>query len=315
MRLLSVRFARAALLALAMAIPAACADGDAGGTPGQCKLTQVASYTLHKQQSLVFVPVSIQGTTVLALLDTGAERSVVSAGIVTKLGLLSDPRHGSLVSGVGGEGIGQNDALVSHFEFAGHDPEIGHYAVVSIPIDTGPELSFGGILGGDILSDFDLDLDVAHGRLTVYEVHKCGGQFLPWTDPYSAIPMHLSWNSGRPIVPVIVDGVRIDAILDTGAASSVIDSDAAERLGVTTAVLAREPSARGFGAAGVDFKRTLHRFNMLQVADEQFPSPYLAVLDRSLREADMLLGQDFLRSRRVWISYRTRQLFVSAARP
>jgi predicted aspartyl protease len=308
-----MRAVRAAVLAFVLAATAACVADDAGGAPGQCTLAQVASYMLHRQQSLVFVPASIQGTPVLALLDTGAERSVVTAGIVTRLGLLSDPRHGSLVSGVGGAGIGQNDALVEHYVFAGYDPGVGHYAVINVPIDTGTALPFGGIIGGDILSDFDLDLDVPHDRLTVYRVHNCRGRFLPWSEPYSAVPMATTWNSGRLVVPVTVDGVQLQAMLDTGAASSVIDSSAAQRLGVTAATLGTEPSARGFGAAGVDFSRTLHRFGVLQVGDEQFPHPRLAVLDRTLREADMLLGEDFLRQRHVWISYRTGQLFVAAA--
>lgn len=291
------------LLPLALA---ACA------TPsGPCVVTQVAQYQPLVHRNLIYVPAMLEGAPVRAMLDTGAQRSVVTATAVAKLGLLSDPRNGSVMSGVGGQGLPQNDAIAEHYSFAGFDPRTGHYPVVELPIELPPGPLFGGIVGSDMLGAFDLDLDRPGDRLTVYTVSGCGGDFVPWTVPHVALPLHLSWDTGRPLLSVEVDGVTLTAMLDTGASTSVLDSAAAERLGMTPAILAKEPSGRGFGAAGVDFSRTEHRFRELRIGPERFEDVVLTVLDRTLPEADMLLGEDFLARHRVWISYRTRQLILA----
>lgn len=293
------------LLPLALA---ACADA-----PGPCAVTEVASYRPLVHHNLLYVPAMLEGHAIRALLDTGAQRSVVTAAAVAQFRLLSDPRNGTLMSGVGGQGLPQNDALAEHYSFAGFDPGGGHYPVVDLPITLPPGPLFGGIIGSDMLGAFDLDLDRANERLTVYRVGNCHGDFVPWTAPHAAMPLRLAWETGRPLLPVEIDGVKLTAMLDTGASSSVLDSAAAQKLGLTAAQLAKEPSGRGFGAAGVDFTRTQHRFREMVVGSERFADIELTVLDRTLPEADMLLGEDYLARRRVWISYRTRQMFVTPA--
>jgi len=39
--------------------------------------------------------------------------------------------------------------------------------------------------------------------------------------------------------------------------------------------------------------------------------PELVVADLSLRDADLVLGFDFIGSRRVWLSYGSRRIFLS----
>jgi hypothetical protein len=40
-------------------------------------------------------------------------------------------------------------------------------------------------------------------------------------------------------------------------------------------------------------------------------NPALIVADVSLRDADLILGIDFLSSRRLWLSYGSQQIFLS----
>ena len=300
----------AALVALALL--SACSDDGPALTGPACQVVRVAEYPLHVEQSLLYVPVTLDGTSVLMLLDTGAEKSVLTKAIVTKLDMTRDSRNGTVLSGVGGQGKEEQDAIVGHLVFAGHDLRVGHLPVVELPFSPETSVPFAGILGADMLSHFDLDLDVAKQQLGVYRVHNCAGRFLPWSQPYETVGLETTW-ADRLLLPVTLDGVVLQAFLDTGAASSIVDTAAAARLGVTEAVLAKEPHGRGIGAAGPNVVRTYHQFSRLQIGADQFANPGLTVLDRTLRGADMLLGEDFLRLRRVWISYRTRQLFV--ARP
>lgn len=294
--------ARFALLPPLLAL-AACAGHD----NSVCR-TEIA---LRDRDNLMLTDILVNGTPVPGILDTGAQTSAVTEGLVSRLGLLGDPRDGTLMSGIGGEGVARNDVLVERFELAGYDPGAGHYPVISVPLDAGAA-PLGALIGADLLSHFDIDFDVAHDRATLYNPERCQGSLPDWPGPFVEVPVEVSWT-GRLQLSVKVDGLEVQALLDSGASASVIDLPAAKRLGVTDEELAGEPGATGFGAAGVDFQRVLHRFRSMEIAGERFDRPSISVLDRPLRETDMLLGLDWLRTHRVWVSYRQHKLFV--ARP
>ena len=271
-----------------------------------------AELPLDDRFNLIVTHVMVNGTPVPGILDTGAQTSAVTDGLVTRLGLLSDPRHGSLMSGVGGEGLAQNDALVSQFSLAGFDPGQDHYPVISLPVDDHDGEPLGALIGADVLSHFDIDLDVGHGRATLYDPDRCTQQLPDWAEPYDSVKLDVTWSE-RLLLDVKVDGHALRALLDSGATASVIDLPAAQKLGVTTEALPNEQSGEGFGAAGVHFHRVLHTFGSLEIAGERDEAPKLAVLDRSLQEADILLGLDWLRRHHVWISSRRHVMYI--ARP
>ncbi len=303
---------RAAAMRFAALVPLLGVAACANSANTVCQ-TEIA---LEPGQRMLIAPVLVDGKPVRGIVDTGAQGSAVTDWLITRLGLLGDPRNGSLVSGVGGEGIAQNDALVRQFELAGFDPANGHYPVIALPAAAAPAGPgadpLGALIGADVLSHFDIDLDLAHNRLVLYDPDRCKEMPPNWTGPVTELPLDIGWT-GRPRLTVKLDGHDVTALLDSGATTSVIDLPAAEKLGVTPAMLAREPGGEGFGAAGVNFRRVPYTFHTLEIGGEIIPEPRLAVLDRSLREADMLLGLDWLRTRHVFISFRRHRLFI--ARP
>ncbi len=302
---------RTAALLLPLALLAACADMDDAGT-GPCQATAVQTIPLRRGSNFLVVDVRVNDTDVPMVLDTGAEKTVVTGATVSRLGLLGDPRHGTLMSGVGGEGRAESDALVSHLSLAGYDPGTGHYAVMNFSAIAG-QLPIGGIVGDDVLGHFDLDLDVRKKSLVLYSVHHCSGNFLPWSVPYASIPMDET-SGGRPLLPVLLNGRQFTAFLDTGSTTSTINSSAAAALGATPEVLAKDRTLSGYGGAGVDYKVMRHVFNNLTIGPVVYPAPRLSVLDRPLREADMMLGLDFWSDYHVWISFRTKRLYIDTSR-
>ncbi len=264
-------------------------------------------------QRLLIATLTVDGKPARGILDTGAQGSAVTDALVTRLGLLSDPRNGSLVSGVGGEGMPQNDALVRQFELAGFDPLNGHYPVIALPAGAAPGAEpLGALVGADVLSHFDIEIDLPDNKLVLYDPDRCAMPLPGWSGPMTELPLSITW-SGRPKLTVKLDGHDIDALLDSGATQSVIDLPAAEKLGLSWDTLKTEKGSEGFGAAGVNLQRVPHTFEILDIGGETIPAPRLEVLDRSLREADMLLGLDWMRTHRVFISYRRHRLFI--ARP
>jgi predicted aspartyl protease len=277
-------------------------------------VTQLGDVALERRGNLLMSPAAINGARVRMVVDTGAEISAVTGEMISRLGLLADQNNGSLMSGVGGQGLPQSDALVDHLIFGPYDSGATHLAVVDLRFGAHSDPPLGGMIGADVLSRYDLDLDIPHGRLGLYRVRHCAGSFLPWSAPYSAIPLRVTWEDTL-LLPVRVNGAPFTALLDTGSTSTVLDSAAAAQVGVSATDLAREEAARGTGAAGVDFQEVAHVFRTLQVGPDTLRDVRLAVLDRTLRGFDMLLGLDYLATRHVWISYRTGQVFIARPEP
>jgi hypothetical protein len=168
-----------------------------------------------------------------------------------------------------------------------------------------------GLLGRDLLSLLDLDLDLPGRRLTLYHVHDCAGRFLPWDSAYAAIPVIMPAEDAM-IVPVRLNGMPLRAMLDTGAGASLLAAPGMFRLGLQPAFLEGDPVdlISGLGPRVTTMHR--HKFRSLQVGGETIDNPQIWVAAIRLSPiVDMLLGADWLAGRRVWISYASRQLFVA----
>jgi hypothetical protein len=58
-------------------------------------------------------------------------------------------------------------------------------------------------------------------------------------------------------------------------------------------------------------KSRTHRFARLQVGGETLRDRAIIVTNLRLQDADLILGVDFLQQRRMWLSYGSRQIFLS----
>jgi predicted aspartyl protease len=111
---------------------------------------------------------------------------------------------------------------------------------------------------------------------------------------------------------VQLDGHRLTATIDTGSQLTVLATAAAHAMGVTQAALSRDRSLAMQGVAGDPLSSRIHRFNKLQLGDVVVPNPPIVVADLALREADLVLGVDLLTSRKFWLSYGSRRIFISS---
>ena len=118
------------------------------------------------------------------ILDTGAQRSVVTQEAVQRLGLSRDEWVGTTMSGIGG--IDRRPNAEPRSLSLGGVPlvrrTLNHDTSMTVGILPAPcrQSRIDGLLGRDFLSLFDLDLDVPGRRLTLYQVNDCTGRFLPW---------------------------------------------------------------------------------------------------------------------------------------
>jgi len=285
----------------------------------ECLVRQTSSVALSVVGGRILVPVEINGTTSSFILDTGAQRSVVTEAAIRRLGLARDPWVGTTMSGIGGINDRAN-ADPRRFTLGGvplvrrtlnHDTSL---AVGVLPGSSAPGPLVDGLLGRDYLSMFDLDLDVPALRLTLFQPVGCSGRFLPWADGYVAVPVSNPTESAL-VVPVVLDGTPLRALLDTGASGSLLGAAGIVRTRVDVAGPGSDPTDQvsGLGPHIVTMRR--HQFHSLSVGGQIVQSPLVWVAPVHLTPiVDMLLGADWLAARRVWISYATHQLFMSVPR-
>jgi hypothetical protein len=289
------------------------------GAHAACVVAPRATIPLDVTGGAITVPVVVNGITATFILDTGAQRSVVTEEAVRRLGVARDEWVGTTMRGVGGIESRPNadprsltlGGIPLVRQTLSHDTSL---TVGVLPRPRVGSLLIDGLLGRDFISVFDLDLDVPDRRLTLYQVHDCAGRFLPWAGGYGAVPVTLPAEDAL-VTPVTLDGTKLRALLDTGASSSLVAAPGLFRLGLQPASLAGDPVDQ---VAGLGFHLvTMHRhvFRSLQVAGQTIGSPVIWVAPVHLTPiVDMLLGADWLAGRRIWISFATRQMFIASNR-
>ncbi len=284
------------------------------GTPcarAACRVAQRATIPLKRADTGIIVPVTINGETLDFLLDTGAERTVVGIEAADRLHLARDEWVSTDIQGAGGRDrrrLGRPASLtLAGLALRRHTVAEDNSVVIGpIPgaVDGTP---IAGLLGQDFLSPFDLDLDLAGGTLTLYDVAGCSGRFLPWHQAYQAVP---AWRPIRNIlaVPLRIGGAPLQALLDTGALHSVITLPGMIQLGLASG---GTDAVRGFGPATLAAHQ--QQFAAVQVGElPAGPMEMVVAPIRTFRSLGALLGADWLGRRHVWISWATDQVFVAA---
>jgi Aspartyl protease len=279
-----------------------------------CVVDSKATIPLQAAAAGITLPVEVNGITATFILDTGAERSVVTGEAVRRLGLARDEWVGTTMGGVGG--VDRRPNADPRSLSLGGIPlvrrTLNHDHSLTVGILPGArDATVDGLLGRDYLSSFDLDLDLPAHRLTLYQVSGCTGRFLPWSGPYAAIPVTIPLG-GAVLLPVAIDGKKLRAMLDSGASASLVAAPGMFKLGLDQANLSGDPASQisGLGPRVVTVHR--HRFATLMVGNQTIEAPSLWVEPIRLSPiVDMLLGADWLAGRRIWISFATKQLFLA----
>ena len=292
-------FALAFALALAAAAPAL----------AECRVELRAVLPITLEGSIPTVDALIDGHPVSFGIDTGAQGTILTPETVARLHLKRDLEHFTTAIGRPGRLL-INNALPNRFEFAGEIYQQKSIPVIDLsqPHADGEEAAagtrMGGILGADLLSLYDLDIDIPNRTLSLYRVQDCEKLTPAWNDAdYMTVPLRLS-RSGRPLLAVELDGKPATAIFDSGARFTLLAPPPSSPAGSPPRTLFVDGDKP---AAPAPTRVTL------KIGEESLPPTELGHIEFPLGEADMLIGEDYMRSRRFWLSYATRTLFVRPA--
>jgi hypothetical protein len=265
-----------------------------------CELQLVADLPVSLSRNLIEVPGRINRSDINLVIDTGAARTVLSTDTVKSFLLAHSQHSATQLAGIGGSTV-RNADVYADLELGGAQFH-GQLAEARIP-------EIGGLVGGDWLKDYDVEFDLPHHRIKLWHAARCEAADLPWTGSRAMIPVDVM-GTNQLRVSVTIDDKIVEGILDSGAALSVMPTSVAQRLGVTQMAMREDPLALVSDIDRGIISIRIHRFGVLRVDDTRIIAPLIGVGEMQFGSSEMLLGLDFLRSHRVWVSYRTRRMFV-----
>jgi predicted aspartyl protease len=288
-----------------------------------CQMQEVGELPFRFDHGRMLVEAQIDGHPAMMIVDTGSSSTLIFRASTDALGLAVKPLAGVKFYGAGGE-AGAAQTRITDFRVAGfvaHNDDV----LVSGKQPIGAEQ---GLLGADFLLQDDVEIDVAAGKIRWFKPKGCAGDTVVyWNKAYSAARMTGSSAEKKIDVTVQVNGAPVVALMDTGAGSSILTPAAAIRAGLapTSQGVTTAGESRGLGAEAV--RTWIGTFQSFSFGDETIKNAQLRIADlfaadkavnlgsripeAAIDAPEMLLGVDFFRSHRVYVSRGQRMVYVS----
>ena len=288
-----------------------------------CTVTKQAEVPATIVAGVPVVSAQVNGTELPFILDTGAQRSLITDAGVQRARVRLDEWASTMVKGISGYERHRNAdpaslqlngvALRRRTVAADQTMTVG-----PLPQSALAGQDIAGLLGVDFLAGFDLEFDLPHRHITLYRVTGCAvpslASALPWPTGSAQIA------ASQPIrdiviVPVVLDGRTLHAQIDSGSAVTVLTVTGTDHMGLSAEALGQDSAGALNGVGRFTVATRRHRFTTLQIGAERINAPAIVTAPvYILPVVDMLLGEDWLRERHVWLSFATSQVFV-APRP
>jgi len=310
-------------LGACLVLAAALATFGAASAPAkECKLVQLAALPFSwTQEGRITVPVGIEGAQRHWLFDTGTPASMIDYPTATELNLTRKRIfHGAFFVG-SGESASES-AMIRELTIGNL---VAHDVQVIVNPGRGPYgPQFSGLLGADLLQNQDIELDFKGAKLNIFSQEHCPGAVVYWpANAVAIVPVRVITESGHIIVPVSLDGVKMDALLDTGASRTFLTLKAAhDRMNLSTRDLVE--SGEVFGR-----KAYKHTFKTLVLEGITIKNPEVILYSEQVSGKvkpeigtrlaapvsgveDMILGMSQLRHLRIYIAYKEKKLYITA---
>lgn len=243
----------ACTLLLAVPHPAEAQDTDDDG-PWTLELSMAASYPVVSART------PGHDEPLRLVVDTAAGGTVIDGALAERLGLAADASV--QVSGANGVSAAQRTKQPMRLTLAGGLTVAVQPVLTDMSRFTADGVTYDGILGNDVLRQFDTRFDVPAGRLVLalpgigpspIEGLKCIDNLRP-SDARPGLAGFGMFDLALGIAGTPARTATVRAVLDTGAAATVLNRPAAEALGVAAddpRLRAFEAGTKGFGTGAI----------------------------------------------------------------
>jgi len=307
------RNAAASCLALVSCALAGCGGGGSGGT---CTLGAAADLPVTTRRHAYFTDITINDGQAHLQVDTGAFTNLLSETAATRLGMAQRVLERARLVGVGTGERPMNVAMSDRVQVGAAHGE--HVAFITTDARALPP-DVDGLLGMDFMAGYDDDLDFAGGHLRLVAAHgECSKPASPLPQPVYTVPLERAGVSDSPAITITISGKPLKAVIDTGAATTLLFRPAAEQIGLPVeAILAAGHGTLG-GVGLHPARGAVGRLNLpMEIGGLQIDHMPAAIADqRGPGDVDVLLGYDFVTLVHVWVSHSSRTVLMQyPARP
>jgi predicted aspartyl protease len=311
----------AALVIVALAIPARVV-----AAPSKCTLVRIAEWPVRQGSSAPIVDGAVNGQKVGVLLDTGSGTTLIVRSAATRLGLVSYDAQGHRMLGIGGETAVETVSV--------DELKIGDAVRKNWRMFVAGEQDFGDIaviLGDDFFRQVDIEFDLAHNAVRLFQAKDCDGSSLAyWASGDIGVVEIDAISNAKPTIEleVAINRRPVRAQLDSGAWQSVLTKGEAAALGVTPETPGVVGVGCGKGLGEKPIEEWIGQFDSFGIGNEVIRNPRIHFADvwkystyaetgsrvpiSSVRP-QLLLGADFLRAHRVLVAHSQRKMYFTYA--
>jgi tetratricopeptide (TPR) repeat protein/predicted aspartyl protease len=286
-----------------------------------CQLAQLGSVPVDMQGLRPVVSGKINGVEAHFWLDTGSFFSTMSydAAKQYQLAVTSVSSHSFMVRGAGGVERARVTTVKS-FEFLGTPLSNVPFIVIDQSLGDG----YAGILGQSLLRLSDVEYDLANGTVRFFKPVGCEQRPLAYwavNTPFTTVALQfVDAVQDHLVATATINGHNIRVWFDTGAPRSFLSVDAAARAGITP----DSPGATLLGLTGGIGPQASKVWSVpvdsFQLGGEKVQHTHLLMADidpaHKVGEVgddmpDMLLGEDFFLSHRIYVAYSQTKLYFT----
>lgn len=285
----------------------------------KCQLQQIGVMPVY-MQGAPLVWTKINGVKARFLLDTGSFYSSISrdAAAQYQLPVTSVPGADFSIRGLGGDEKPQL-ATVGAFEYLG--VQIPKVRFLTIE-ENFPNAA--GLIGQNLLHVSDVEYDLANGIVRFIKPVGCEGQPLAYwavSTPYAYVELNRT-DAARSHLSATarINGHSVGVIFDTGASRSYLSQQAAARAGIAP----YSPGVKFLGlTSGIGPRTTkvwVAPVDNFQLGAEKVEHTHLLIADLRMQDPvgavsnydiEMLLGQDFFLSHRIYVANSQGRLYFT----
>jgi len=292
--------------------------------PARCESAPEGEMQLRLQREQAFVSLTVNNQRLNLLLDTGDFVTSLTPFAVSRLALQRSNQPGLTMTGIGGD-YEAPIVEAADVQYLSHRVDNLSFAVLPAS-EFRPEEKVDGLFGANFLSAYDVELDFPGKKMRFFRRNpECGVSAPAWTSHATRLQ---AADAGHNLllIPVRINGVALNALIDTGSEDTSITRSAAEELGVTRADMRGdvEITEQGLGTS----TERLHRFASISLGNATFDHPVLAVDDEPSplqanilmatasalpvphKGVDVILGANYLFKKRIFLAYGSQQVFI-----
>jgi tetratricopeptide (TPR) repeat protein/predicted aspartyl protease len=299
MKLRDIAVALATMLALA----------SAGRAAALCQPGKIAEFPVTMHGLAPWTTIQINGHEASFTVDSGAFYSSITPAKAAELQLyLQSAPFGLYVQGVGGAAQ-RLDMTTVTLGLAGQSVPGIQFLVMG----QGGGGS-AGLLGQNILHLADADYDLAHGAVRLIDPRDCRGEAVAyWTKNH---PDFIDLVEGEARDPhtygyVAVNGVRLKAVFDTGANSTIIFSHAAARAGLRPDMEGARTTGVSSGIGAARVRTWSVPVASFKIGEEEIKNTRIQIEGGDVEDWDMLLGADFFLAHHVYVANRQGKIYFT----